>query len=166
MNLLTSTTDPRALRDAFANVPQTVVALCGLGPDRQPRGLAASSFTTVSLDPPLVSVAVAYTSSTWPTLRAMSALGVSVLAEDQDGAGRALAGPATDRFTALNWRATDDGAVLLDDAVATFQCRIAQEIPAGDHSIVVLRIESLATDGAREPLVFHSSVFRRLEPRR
>ncbi|WP_368680323.1 flavin reductase family protein (plasmid) [Rhodococcus opacus] len=164
MNPITAPTDPAALRAVFANIPQTVIALCGLGADGRPRGLAASSFTTVSLAPPIVSVAMAHTSTTWPTLRDIPRLGVSVLAEDQDTVCRALSARGTDRFADVHWHAGTDGAVLLDDAVATMECTIVGEIPAGDHQIVLLRIEVLDADPARDPLVFHGSTFRTLAP--
>lgn len=164
MNPVTAPTDPAALRTVFANIPQTVIALCGLGDDGHPRGLAASSFTTVSLDPPIVSVAMAHTSTTWPALREIPRLGVSVLAEDQDMVCRALSARGTDRFADVDWRAGTDGAVLLDDAVATMECTIIGDIPVGDHQIVLLRIETLAAGPARNPLVFHGSTFRTLAP--
>lgn len=69
MKLDATPSDPVALRALFAAVPQSVVALCGLDPSGTPRGVTASSFTPISLQPPLVSVAMAHTSTTWPILR-------------------------------------------------------------------------------------------------
>lgn len=133
MNPVTAPTDPAALRVVFANIPQTVITLCGLGDDGHPRGLAASSFTIVSLDPPIVSVAMAHTSTTWPSLPEIPRLGVTVPAEGQAPVCRALSARGTDRFADVQWHAGTDGAVLLDDAVATMECTIVGDIPAGDH---------------------------------
>jgi flavin reductase (DIM6/NTAB) family NADH-FMN oxidoreductase RutF len=126
-------------------------------------GIAASSFTSVSLDPPLVSVCVAHTSTTWPLLHHAPRYGVSVLSAGQERAGRQLADRGGDRFAELAWRATTDGAVLLEGASAWLECSIHQQIPAGDHNLILLRVHDLDVDSAIIPLVFHASQFRRLE---
>ena len=126
-------------------------------------GLAASSFTSVSLSPALVSFSVANTSSTWPVLRGADHLGLSVLASHQDRVCRQLAGPAEGRFAGLDARVTDRGALLLEEAVATFDCTVEREIEAGDHTMVLLRLHAVADGAADSPLVFHRSGFERLE---
>ncbi|EFV11874.1 flavin reductase family protein [Segniliparus rugosus] len=153
--------DPRALREAYSSFPSGVVAVCCLQ-DGEPVGLAASSFVTVSLDPPLVSLCVRNESQTWPQVQTATSIGVSVLAGHQHAHGRALAGPAERRFDGVRWHASPAGAVFLADAAAWLECGIEQEIPAGDHHIIVLRIRSLAVDADAEPLVFHASRFRSL----
>ena len=112
--------------------------------------------------PPLVSFSVATTSSTWPLLREAAHLGVSVLADHHDAVCRQLAGPTDQRFTGLPFRSTQDGAVLLDEAVATFDCSIQQEVEAGDHVIVVLALHRVTDGGGSSPLVFHRSGFAKL----
>jgi flavin reductase (DIM6/NTAB) family NADH-FMN oxidoreductase RutF len=153
--------DPHTLRCAFGAFPSGVVAVAA-----QVRGhltgIAASSFTSVSIDPPLVSFSVATTSNTWPLLREAAHIGVSVLADHHDTVCRQLAGPTEQRFTGLPFRSTHDGAVLLDEAVATFDCTIDQEIEAGDHLIVVLALHRVTDGGGASPLVFHRSGFKRL----
>lgn len=109
------------------------------------------------LDPPLVSLSVATTSNTWPVLREAGHLGVSVLADHHDEVCRQLAGPVDSRFVGLPFRSTEDGAVLLDGAVATFDCTIQQELEAGDHLIVVLSLHAVTVGGDGSPLVFHRS---------
>ena len=152
--------DPRSLRRAFAAFPSGVVAVAGTVEGRQV-GLAASSFTSVSLEPALLSFSVAKSSSTWPVLRQASRLGLSVLASHHDAVCRQLAGPADDRFTDLALEVTDEGAVLLDDAVASFECTIHQEVDAGDHVLVLLALHAIH-EGSGDPLVFHRSGFPRL----
>jgi flavin reductase (DIM6/NTAB) family NADH-FMN oxidoreductase RutF len=148
------------LRHVFAAFPTGVAAVAAVI-DGEPAGLAASSFVSVSLDPPLVSVCVAHTSTTWPALRSASRLGISVLADHQERASRQLSSRAAGRFAGLDWRTTAGGAVLLSEASAWFDCSLEQEIPAGDHDIVLLRVHDL---GASEvmPLVFHGSSYRQL----
>jgi flavin reductase (DIM6/NTAB) family NADH-FMN oxidoreductase RutF len=153
---------PAELRRVFGAFPTGVTAIAALV-DGSPVGLAASSFTSVSLDPPLVSVCVAHSSTTWPLLSGSARLGVSVLSAQQELACRQLAARDGDRFASLDWRSTEDGAVLVEQASAWLDCSVEQLIRAGDHDIVLLRVHELDADPAVPPLVFHASGFRRLE---
>ena len=126
--------------------------------------MAASSFTSVSLDPPLVSVCVAHTSTTWPSVSRAPRLGISILAIGQESAGRQLAARDTDRFAGLAWRRTEDSAVLLDGAAAWLDCSVEDQHRAVDHDIVVLRVRDLDADHKIHPLLFHGSRFRQLPP--
>ncbi|WP_328462035.1 flavin reductase family protein [Streptomyces sp. NBC_00448] len=150
------------LRRVFGAFPTGVTAIAALV-DGAPVGLAANSFTTVSLDPPLLSVCVAHTSTTWPALSDRTRIGVTVLGADQERDCAQLAARGADRFAGLDWHATADGAVLLDRGSAWFDCSIEQHIRAGDHDIVLLRVHALDADHDAPPLVFHASRFRRLE---
>jgi flavin reductase (DIM6/NTAB) family NADH-FMN oxidoreductase RutF len=152
--------DDAVLRPAFSCFPSGVVALAALGGDGTPLGMAASSFTSVSLDPPLVSVCVAHTSSTWPLLRESAEIGLSVLADDHADACRRLSARDADRFAGTSWQVTDGGGVLIDGTPLQLTCRVEQEIVAGDHAIVLLEILDLAVDLERQPLIFHHSRFR------
>jgi flavin reductase (DIM6/NTAB) family NADH-FMN oxidoreductase RutF len=158
---IVSTLDPQLLRRAFGAFPSGVVAVAA-EVDGVKTGLAASSFTSVSMDPALVSFSVANTSTTWPVLRGASHLGLSVLADHHGEVCRQLAGPADHRFDDLATTRTDAGAVLLDDAVATFDCTLHQEVAAGDHTIVLLALHAVEDRGLALPLVFHRSAFGRL----
>jgi len=156
-----SALEPLRLRRVFGSFPTGVTVIAALV-DGVPAGLAANSFVSVSLDPPMVSVCVAHSSTTWPILRRAGRLGVSVLGAHQEHIGRQLSARNVDRFAALGWRASPDGAVLLDGSSAWLDCRIEQEIPAGDHDIVLLRVHDLDADPEVAPLVFHGSRYRRL----
>lgn len=150
------------LREAFRNFPSGVTAVCGMV-DGRPLGMAVSSFTSVSLEPPMVSVCLQRSSKTWARLRGRPWLGLSVLGEDQGPLCRALAGPEHDRFADCAWEAGEDGAVFLPGAVTWYSCILRAEMPAGDHSIALLGVDRLWTQSATEPLVFHGSSFRRLD---
>jgi flavin reductase (DIM6/NTAB) family NADH-FMN oxidoreductase RutF len=152
--------DPRRLRDAFGIFPSGVVAVAA-SVDGRPVGLAASSFTSVSLEPPLVSVSVARSSKTWPDLRRSSHLGVTILAEHHGEVCRQLAGPVDQRFAGLGVSASDDGALTLDEGLARFDCTIYREVEAGDHVLVLLRLHAVQRS-CGQPLVFHRSTFGRL----
>ena len=153
--------DQRTLRDAFGAFPSGVVAVAA-SVKGQLTGIAASSFTSVSIDPPLVSFSIATTSSTWPALRQASHLGISVLADHHDDICRQLAGPRERRFDGLPFAVTEEGAVLLDEAVATYDCSVHAEIEAGDHVIVLLAPHAVGAWDGEHPLVFHRSAFAKL----
>jgi flavin reductase (DIM6/NTAB) family NADH-FMN oxidoreductase RutF len=157
--------DPGRLRQAFGVFPSGVVAVAA-EVDGELVGLAASSFTTVSLDPPLVSFSVANTSKTWPDLRRAEHVGVTVLAEHHGELCRQLAGPVAHRFDEVDVRVNDDGAVLLEEGLVRFDCSLYREVEAGDHVLVLLRLHGVEHDADERlpgaPLVFHRSSFGRL----
>lgn len=153
--------DHEVLRSAFAAFPSGVTAVCATRGD-DVVGLAASSFTSVSLHPPLVSVCIARTSTTWPVLRAGGHLGVSVLAEDQDQLARQFAARVTDRFAGVRYTPRPSGAVLVDHSCLWLECTVFDELPAGDHVIALLEVQAITTFPERSPLIFHSSEFRQL----
>ncbi len=171
-NLLTTNQDldQTRLREAFGSFPSGVVAVAAeVGGALV--GLAASSFTSVSLDPPLVSVSVANTSKTWPDLRRADRLGLTVLAEHHGAVCRQLAGPVARRFDEVPVSTTEAGAVTLDEGLARFDCSIYREVEAGDHTIVLLLLHAVehgAGSGQADdaplgaPLVFHRSAFGRM----
>lgn len=149
------------LRQAFSAFPSGVTAVCGIV-DGVPQGLVASSFTSVSLDPPLVSVCIARTSTTWRTARRARRLGVSVLASDQGDLCRQLAARSDTKFDGVDWTAPGGDAVFIEGATLWVDCTIDQELRAGDHDIVVLRVGAALSIPGTSPLVFHTSGFRQL----
>ncbi|MCE3552892.1 flavin reductase family protein [Pseudonocardia sp. RS11V-5] len=153
--------DPAALRRTFACFPSGVVAVCA-AVDGAPVGMAVSSFTSVSVDPPMVSVCVQTISTTWPTLCLRPRLGISVLAEGHDEACRNLSRKAGDRFAGIEWEQTADGAVFVHGATAWLDCSVDGVVPAGDHTIVLLEIRGLRASPDVAPLVFHGSRFHAL----
>jgi flavin reductase (DIM6/NTAB) family NADH-FMN oxidoreductase RutF len=155
--------DPARLREVFGIFPTGVVAVAAVV-DGLPVGLAASSFTSVSLAPPLVSFSIANTSKTWPDLRRAAHMGVTILADHHHTVARQLAGAVERRFDGLSLTASPEGAVTLDDGLAHFDTSIYREVLAGDHTIVLLRLHAVAGRGTADtsPLVFHRSRFGRL----
>ncbi len=160
---MSATGDPSALRQVFACLPSGLAAVGGLHAGT-PAGMAASAFTGVSLEPPLVSVCVQDSSTTWPKLRLLPWLGSSILNEDHGSLCRRLSAKAGDRFADVAWTASADGAVFLDDAATWLDCAVEREVPAGDHTLALLRVRRLHSDTTAAPLVFHGSRFRKLEP--
>ena len=152
---------PQELRRVYGAFPTGVTAIGALV-DGTPVGLAASSFTAVSLEPALISVCADLKSATWPILRTRARLGISVLAAHQEQACLRLSSKKGDRFAELEFRTTPDGALFVEGASAWLDCSIENVFPAGDHDIVVFRVHDLDADAAVAPLVFHGSRFRQL----
>lgn len=152
---------PSSLREAFGHFPSGVVAIAAQV-DGNRVGLAASTFVPVSLEPPLVSFCVQNTSTTWPKLEGAPTLGISVLAEPHGAIARTLAAKTRDRFAGLETASNDSGAVFIKGAALWLESAVEQLIPAGDHTIVVLRVSEVAVDAEVAPIVFHRSGFRRL----
>ena len=155
------TADAADLRRAFGCFPSGVAAVCALE-DGVPTGIAASSFVAVSLEPPLVSLCVQRTSTSWPKLQRAGRLGVSVLGEHQQATCRDLAAKGRDRFARTDWQATGAGAVFVHGSPLWLDCSIHQEVDAGDHVLVLMAIHHLRVAPEVTPLVFHGSRFRRL----
>ncbi|MER5348637.1 flavin reductase family protein [Streptomyces mirabilis] len=141
--------------------PSGVTAVCAQV-NGAPIGLAASSFTSVSIDPPLVSLCIAHSSTTWPALRAARRLGISVLAEEHADIATSLSSKSRDRFDRVEWMADDNHCVFVRGSTLWLDCSIASEVPAGDHNIVVLLVHSVVPYPDVSPLVFHGSQFRQL----
>lgn len=149
------------LRRAFSAFPTGVVAVCALDDDgTTPVGMAVNSFTSISLDPPLVAVSASRTSRTWPRLATAASLGLSVLGSDQELISRRLAARDGDRFDGASWEATAEGAVHLDDAALWLTCHVHSEVAGGDHTIILLAIDDVQYFPDVEPLVFHHSQYR------
>ncbi|WP_067825676.1 flavin reductase family protein [Nocardia inohanensis] len=154
--------DGADLRRTFAHFPSGVVAVCArIG--GVPHGLVVSTFTPVSLDPPLVSVCIQYTSETWPRLEQASRLGLSLLGSGQEGAARSLSSRTGDRFRDIDLRGGNGNAAFISGATAWLETSVHAQVPAGDHAVVLLRVHRLTTHPDSEPLVFHRSGFRALE---
>ncbi|MGW6303784.1 flavin reductase family protein [Streptomyces niveus] len=153
--------DALALRRALGHFATGVVAVTGIGPDGvRAVGLAANSFTSVSLGPPLVSFCVAHTSSTWPVLRKAGLVCVNILGEAQRGVCERLAAPGGDKFTGLKWSpATPAGLPVPDGTLAWLECTVQTEFEAGDHTIVLTRVRHLKVPGGDGPLLFYRGAY-------
>jgi 3-hydroxy-9,10-secoandrosta-1,3,5(10)-triene-9,17-dione monooxygenase reductase component len=147
--------DGRRFRTVLGHFATGIVAITAIDPDNgEPCGLAANSFTSVSLDPPLVAFCVAHTSTSWPRLRAARTQTVNVLAEHQQAVCAALASKGGDKFAGLEWTKSPGGNPMISDALAWIDCSIEAEHPTGDHVIVVARVHDLGVHGDGGPLVF------------
>ncbi|MET8246129.1 flavin reductase family protein [Streptomyces sp. NPDC005202] len=153
-------------RRVLGNFATGVTVVTAPPADREgsPVGFACQSFTSLSLDPPLVAFMVGRTSTTWPRIARVGVCCINVLAEGQGSLCRAFAVSGADKFAGVAYdRAPVSGAPRLADAVAWIDCTIHAVHTGGDHLIVVGRVGALGTgDGDGSPLVFHRGRFTRL----
>ncbi|MGY1740505.1 MULTISPECIES: flavin reductase family protein [unclassified Blastococcus] len=146
--------EPGLMREVmghFASGVTVVTAATGAGP----LGFTCQSFSSLSLDPPLIVFAPARSSRTWPRLRELGRFCVNVLAEDQTALSARFAGSAADRFAGVPWRPSPQGQPVLDGVVAWIDCALWAEYDGGDHTLVAGRVLDLGADAARRPLLFH-----------
>ena len=163
MSLFQQISDAPTLKTAFSRIPSGLVAVAALA-EGMPQGIVMSSFSAVSMNPPLVSICVQLTSSTWPKLRDAGTLGVSFLGEGQEEVCAQFAKPSDQRFDNIDWFADPEGAVFLEDASAWMRCSFAEGMRAGDHIIALMTVESAGWDGKRPPLIYLERSFRELAP--
>ncbi|MEU7769265.1 flavin reductase [Nocardia sp. NPDC049190] len=153
------TLDLRDLRHALGQYATGVTVVTTRAPDGRKVGVTANSFTSVSLDPPLIAWCPAKKAPSLPDLMAAHHFAVNVLAADQHQLSRQFATPAVDKFAGVKYHDGIAGIPLLDRAIARFQCRTVQHVDAGDHVIFIAEVEQFDTaKGA--PLVFHSGAYR------
>jgi len=160
--LAASAPDLRSFRDALGMFA-TGVAFVTAAPDGEPAGLIVNSLTSVSLEPPLVSFCPSRNSLTWSRMRRTGRFAVNVLARRHEGFARRATPAGSDRFAGLDWESGPHGSPLVTDALATLECQIVAEHPAGDHSIVVGRVDHLSAAGIEDPLVFFAGEFGGLQ---
>jgi flavin reductase (DIM6/NTAB) family NADH-FMN oxidoreductase RutF len=134
-------------------------------PPSGPAGLTATSFTSVSLDPPLVSFYVAQSSTTLPLLHRAPTFAVNVLGHDQAELAARFASRDVDRFAEpTRWSAGPAGEPLLDGAVARLLCEWYTTHPVGDHWLIVGRVTGVQLGEADTPLLYHRGTFGRFHP--
>jgi flavin reductase (DIM6/NTAB) family NADH-FMN oxidoreductase RutF len=124
----------------------------------QPVGITVSSFASLSLDPPLVLVCIDNRGRSHDALARADMFAVNILSEDQEATARTFASRTVDKFANADWRWSSNGIPTLDGVLATVECRIANALPGGDHTIFVGEVVALETQAGR-PLVYHASQF-------
>lgn len=150
--------DERAFRDAVGRFA-TGVAFITADRDGQPAGLIVNSLTSVSVQPPLVAFCPSRSSLTWSRMRQARRFGVNVLGREHERFVRRATPAGADRFAGLDWQPGHGGIPLLTEAVACLECEIVAEHSAGDHWIVVGRVDHLRIAPLKDPLVFFAGEF-------
>ena len=154
--------DARSFRDALGRFA-TGVAFVTAAPDGEPAGLIVNSLTSVSLEPPLIAFCPSRRSLTWSRMRRAGRFGVNVLGRQHERFAIRASPAGAERFVGLDWEPGRGGAPLVTDALVAVECEIVAEHPAGDHWIVLGRVEDVRTTASGDPLVFFAGAFAALE---
>ena len=132
--------DPKALRSALASYMTGVTVVTALSPSGEPVGFTANSFTSVSLDPPLLLVCPGKHLSSFDVFTNAQQFAVNILAEGQEQVSNIFASSKEDRFAQISWHPNKHGCPLIDGAAAQFSCDLHQAVEAGDHLILIGQI--------------------------
>ena len=154
--------DARTLRDAMGCFATGITVVTGCTESGTPVGLTANSFTSVSLDPPLLLVCIANSAGSAPVLREADHFGVNVLQVSQQPTSNRFAGKGEDRFAATPWSAGESGVPLLDGSLVSFECRRHAIHEGGDHFILVGEVLRAQFEPRRDPLLYFRGKYRRL----
>ena len=156
--------EPGRFRQVLGHFPTGVVVVTAVQDNGEPAGMAVGSFTSVSLDPPLVAFLPDRSSSSFPKIRAAGSFCINVLAGDQEHVCRAFATRGADKYAAVAWRAASSGSPVLDGVVAWIDCDIDQVLEAGDHYIVLGRVRDLDVADKASPLLFFRGGYGQFSP--
>jgi len=153
--------DPRTFRDALGRYPTGVVLISAMT-DEGPVGMAVNSFTSVSLDPPLVSFCPMRTSTTWARMRPVGGFAVSTLRDCHTDVSRLFSRRDADRFGAGEWVLSPGGHPVIADALGWIDATVEWIADAGDHELVVARATGWSELADGDPLVFYRGGYHRL----
>lgn len=161
----TAPVDPQRFRQMMARWA-TGVSVVTSRDGEQDRGLTVNAFLSVSLDPPRVLVSIATDAEAWPSLHRSATFAISVLSAGQRGISQRFASrmPADEKFAGIDVHRGTTGVALLDGALAGLECRVDQEIPAGDHTLVLGRVVAVEEGIDGSPLLFFRSGYAEAEP--
>lgn len=147
--------DSKEFRTVLGHFPTGVVIISGLDKSGNPQGLTIGSFSSISLDPPLVGFFPGLNSKTWPAIAESGAFCVNVLSVMQSEVCWRFAKESEGRFEGVNWSHSPLNSPMIEGSVAFIDCKIESSSQVGDHFLVVGRVQSLqAVEGAHAPMVF------------
>lgn len=156
--------DARRYRQVLGHYPTGVAVITALAADGAPAGMTVGTFTSVSLDPPLVAFLADRASTSFPRIRTAAGFCVNVLAVGQEEICRVFASPGGDKFGRLAWTPTSTGAPRLDGVAAWIDCVFESIHAAGDHYFAIGRVRELDAHRDRYPLMFLQGGFGRFSP--
>jgi 3-hydroxy-9,10-secoandrosta-1,3,5(10)-triene-9,17-dione monooxygenase reductase component len=156
------TPDASTYRTVLGHFATGVVIVTAMN-DGEPVGMACNSFTSVSLEPPMVLFCAAKSSSTWPRIQAAGKWAANILDDDGEEICRLFAQKGADRFARIAYTPGRTGAPILEDALAYVDCETIAEHDAGDHLVVVGKVIELGYQPEGKPLLFYRGGYGRYE---
>ncbi|MDX8126317.1 flavin reductase family protein [Methylomonas sp. EFPC1] len=131
------------------------------GRDNQPRGMTATAFSSVSVEPPQILVCLNQATDTGAALLESRRFAVNILNSAQEDVSNQFAGSTTQeqRFASIAWQAGENGAPILSEALAALECRVVQQVQAGSHWVIIGEVDSVVCREG-EPLLYYHSAYR------
>jgi flavin reductase (DIM6/NTAB) family NADH-FMN oxidoreductase RutF len=154
--------DPLLLRRAFGSFATGITIVTTTDDDGQPVGLTANSFTSVSLDPPLVLFCLDRKSSNLQRFQRSAAFGINVLSSDQQELSTRFVKRGEDRFNGVSWALRETGVPVIEGAAATFECEAHTSFDGGDHLVLIGRVRRFDFDAERDPLLYFQGRYRHI----
>lgn len=158
--------DPKDLRRALGCFATGVTVVTGLGAEGEKLGVTASSFNSVSLDPPLVLFSLNRRAHSMPHFLDSGHFAVNVLREGQEELSNRFATPLADKWDGIDYEIWDFGCPILNGALAVFECQTQYTYDGGDHVIFVGAVERMRADPDGHPLLFYCGRYQSLEKAR
>jgi flavin reductase (DIM6/NTAB) family NADH-FMN oxidoreductase RutF/DNA-binding IclR family transcriptional regulator len=153
--------EPGRFREVLGHFPTGVVVITGMDAEANPVGLAIGSFSSVSLNPPLVAFMPDRSSTSWPRIRDSGRFCVNILGADQEAVCRSFAVSGGNKFAELAWKPAGSGSPIIDGVLAWIDCDIDVVHEAGDHFIVIGAVRDLDVASTAPPLVFFQGGYGR-----
>lgn len=150
-----TTIDPADFRKVLGSYPTGVCVVAALDADRRPVGMVVGSFTSVSLDPPLVGFFPDRKSSSWPLIEAAGHFSVNVMGSDQQDICRAVGAKGDQKFVGVEYVISDHNLPIIANAIACIECRLHSVTEAGDHWFVMGQVLRLESTRDENPMLFH-----------
>jgi len=165
MNVIVKTTepaiDPRELRDVLGNFATGVAVVTSIGDAGKPVGMTINSFSSVSLDPPLVLWSIGLNTPSRGAYATHPSFAINIMCADSKDVSLHFAKPSDDKFEGVDWTPGHDGVPVLTSALATLECRVQDRIISGDHEIYIGRVMCIDQQEG-DPLLFHKGKFANL----
>jgi len=162
---MTESIDPALFRETLGNYPTGVAVVTASTEDGTVDGMVVGTFSSVSLDPPLVAFFPAKSSKSFERLRNAASFCVNVLAADQEPLCRRISTVREGKFDGASWRPGTLGSPILDGAVSWVECTFEEVREAGDHYVVLGRVHAMGVERPTLPLLFFQGGYGRFSPR-
>ena len=156
------TIDTKELRFAFGNFATGITIVTSLDADGEPLGITANSFSSVSLDPPLVLFSVDRGAYSLEAFQISRRFAINILSTDQEDMSNRFAKASVDKWSGVDFETWETGCPILTGSLASFDCRTWQTYDGGDHVIFVGEVEQMSLNTDREPLLFFRGRYDRV----
>lgn len=155
--------DSKEFRNILGNYPTGVCVITSFLPNGQPIGMTVGSFTSVSLDPPLIGFFSDHKSQTWQHIAKIKKFCVNILSEDQQNLGKQFSSRAEDKFDGVSFDLSDNGLPIFPNIVSWIDCELHDVVETGDHFLALGHVQNIALNDNQRPLIFYQGQFDGIE---